>query len=952
MLKKLVNLFCFYFFNKRNKHQPKSQPYFDKRQTTKNKQLLILFLCSFYLTQSLAAEKIPAIAQAPAVITIAQNNSPESLLEQARRLYQQGQFQTAIELLQQAADTFAARENSSGQAQSLNFQGQVYLAQGQPKAAAESFAAAATIYEEIGDNQGVVKIQINQAQALRRAGLYRRALATIEQANDSLTEEPDSLLKAIALRSLGITQRLVGDLNDAEETIEQSLAIAQAENSPEDISAAYLMLGNISKDRANKAQERSETREIQGNFQQADEYYQQAADNATTSNAKIEAQLNQLSLLGDREEEFTEEQWELLAQIRDTIEQLPLSSTAISARINWARMVMEQENRINVSPQDIAQQLTLALQQARELQEPRAEAYALGQLGELRLEYEQLEQAEENTRQALIVAQSIGASDVVYRFQWQLAQILKEQGKSAGAVAAYENAVNNLDILRNDLVSVNRDVQFSFRDSVEPVYREFVSLLLSEEDSSQQDIAKARKIIESLQEAELVNFFQENCLTASPVEIDQIDSKAGVISPIVLKDRIEVIVTLPIPEAESAESGVRLLHKSVPLPPDEEQTYFIDTFAKLREAVAPRVSVDPNRGLNEESELDKSDFHKLSLTTKDENLSFPASPRPRVPASLFRLATDSEPKESEERATIGVEGATPGKPEDYLPLAQKVYDWLIRPIEQDIANSGVETLVFILDAPLLNLPMAALHDGKQYLIEKYAIAFTPSLQLLESQPLERGELTALKAGISKTPPPVELASTKEPLQFSQLPNVQAELDKIQSQVPGELIVNEEFTNKAIQKAIGSAPFPVVHLATHGLFSSTPEDTFILTWEDTLNIDQLNQLLRGREEGQEKPIELLVLSACQTATGDRRAALGLAGVAVKAGARSTLATLWVVNDAATAELMIDFYQELNQDKTISKAQALRRAQISMIKGDNTERQKPYYWAPFVLVGNWL
>jgi len=922
MLKKLVNLFCFYFFNKRNKHQPKSQPYFDKRQTTKNKQLLILFLCSFYLTQSLATEKIPAIAHIPAVITIAQNNNPESLLEQARRLYQQGQFQAAIELLRQATDTFTAIENSSGQAQSLNFQGQVYLAQGQPKTAAESFAAAATIYEEAGDNQGVVKSQINQAQALRRAGLYRRALATIEQANDSLTEEPDSLLKAIALRSLGITQRLVGDLNDAEETIEKSLAIAQAENSPEDISAAYLMLGNISKDRANKAQERSETREVQGNFQQADEYYQQAADNATTSNAKIEAQLNQLSLLGDREEEFTEEQWELLAEIRDTIEQLPLSSTAISARINWARMVMEQENRINVSPQDIAQQLTLALQQARELKEPRAEAYALGQLGELRLEYGQLEQAEENTRQALIVAQSIGASDVVYRFQWQLAQILKEQGKSAGAVAAYENAVNNLDILRNDLVSVNRDVQFSFRDSVEPIYREFVSLLLSEEDTSQQDIAKARKIIESLQEAELVNFFQENCLTASPVEIDQIDSKAGVISPIVLKDRIEVIVTLPDPEAESPESGVRLLHKSVPLPPDEEQTYFIDTFAKLREAVAPRVSVDPNRGVNEEVESDKSE------------------------------TTDSEPKESEERATIGVEGATPGKPEDYLPLAQKVYDWLIRPIEQDIANSGVETLVFILDAPLLNLPMAALYDGRQYLIEKYAIAFTPSLQLLESQPLERGELTALKAGISKTPPPVELASTNKPLQFSQLPNVQTELDKIQSQVPGELIVNEEFTNKAIQKAIGSAPFPVVHLATHGLFSSTPEDTFILTWEDTLNIDQLNQLLRGREEGQEKPIELLVLSACQTATGDRRAALGLAGVAVKAGARSTLATLWVVNDAATAELMIDFYQELNQDKTISKAQALRRAQISMIKGDNTERQKPYYWAPFVLVGNWL
>ncbi|NES24121.1 MAG: CHAT domain-containing protein, partial [Symploca sp. SIO3E6] len=417
------------------------------------------------------------------------------------------------------------------------------------------------------------------------------------------------------------------------------------------------------------------------------------------------------------------------------------------------------------------------------------------------------------------------------------------------------------------------------------------------------------------------------CLTANPVEIDQIDPKAGVINPIVLQDRMEIIVTLPDPEAES---GVQLLHKSVTLSPEEQQESFIDTFAKLREAVAPRVSVDPNRGENEELELDKSE------TDKSES-------------------TDTEAEESKKRAGIGVvtvEGFVPGNRENYLPLAQKVYNWLIRPIEQDLANSEVETLVFILDAPLLNLPMAVLHDGNQYLIEKYAIALTPSLQLLESESLERGELTALKAGIFADPPEVKVESSDKVINFAELPNVEKELNQIQSQVPGELIVNEKFTNSAIQKAIGLAPFPVVHLATHGLFSSTPEETFILTWEDTLNIDQLNQLLRGREEGQRKPIELLVLSACQTATGDRRAALGLAGVAVKAGARSTLATLWVVNDAATAELMIDFYQELNQDKTISKAQALRRAQISMIQGDNPEQQKPYYWAPFVLVGNWL
>ena len=959
MFNHLLNLFRFYFFKKRNKHQPKSQIYFykqqetnNKQQKTKNKQLLILFLCSFCLTQGLAwllgTGNIPAIAHTPAVLTIAQNTSPEATVEQARVLYQQGQFQAALELLKQAADAFAAEENGLEQAKTLDLQGQVNLAQGQPEAAAESFAAAAAIYQQEGNTQAVLESQINQAQALRKAGLYRLALEVIKQVNDSLAEEPDSLLKAIALRSLGITQRLIGDLDDAEEAIKQSLAIAEKQNSPEDISAAYLMLGNIAKDRANKAQEGSETGRTLGDFNlEALNNYQEAADNATTPTAKIEAQLNQLSLLGDREQEFTEEDWELLEEIRDTIDQLPLSSTAVSARINWARMVMEQENRIRVSPQDIAQQLTLALQQARELKEPRAEAYALGQLGELRLEYGQLEQAEENTRQALIVAQSIGASDIAYRFQWQLAQILKEQGKTEGAVAAYESAVNNLDTLRGDLVSVNRDVQFSFRDSVEPVYREFVGLLLSGEDTSQKDLAKARKVIESLQQAELVNFFRENCLTANPIEIDKIDPKAGVINPIVLKDRIEIIVTLPDSESES---GVRLLHKSVTLPPDEQQESFLDTIAKLREAVAPVGTVDPNRGVNEQLEFDEPETDKSGIDKSETDKS-------EVDESE---TTDTEVEESEidesktnipSRANI-LPTTEPGNPKDYLPLAQKVYDWLIRPIENDLANSGVETLVFILDAPLLNLPMAVLYDGNQYLVEKYAIALTPSLQLLESKPLERGELTVLKAGIFADPPEVKVESSEKPIKFSALPSVEGELNQIQSQVPGELIVNEEFTNDAIQRAIGLAPFRVVHLATHGLFSSTPEETFILTWEDTLNIDELNQLLRGREEGQREPIELLVLSACQTATGDRRAALGLAGVAVKAGARSTLATLWVVNDAATAELMINFYQELNQDKTISKAQALRRAQISMIKGDDTERRKPYYWAPFVLVGNWL
>ncbi|HBL10917.1 MAG TPA: hypothetical protein DD379_05835, partial [Cyanobacteria bacterium UBA11162] len=137
-------------------------------------------------------------------------------------------------------------------------------------------------------------------------------------------------------------------------------------------------------------------------------------------------------------------------------------------------------------------------------------------------------------------------------------------------------------------------------------------------------------------------------------------------------------------------------------------------------------------------------------------------------------------------------------------------------------------------------------------------------------------------------------------------------------------------------------------ATHGQFSSNPEQTFILTWDEKIKVKEFEDLLRFREQGSANPIELLVLSACQTAAGDKRAALGLAGVAVRSGARSTLATLWSVKDQSTAQLMSEFYQELS--KGVRKAEALRTAQLNLLKQPKYEH--PFYWAPFVLVGNWL
>ena len=235
------------------------------------------------------------------------------------------------------------------------------------------------------------------------------------------------------------------------------------------------------------------------------------------------------------------------------------------------------------------------------------------------------------------------------------------------------------------------------------------------------------------------------------------------------------------------------------------------------------------------------------------------------------------------------------------------------------------------------IPVAALHDGEQYLIEKYAIALTPGLQLLASQSLATDSLKTIAGGI-----------TQSRQGFNALPNVQTEVEEVADLVPSEILLDERFTRDRLQQQIASLPYPVVHLATHGQFSSRAEDTFLLTWNDRINVKNLDRLLQNRFT-QDTPIELLILSACQSAAGDNRAALGLAGVAIRSGARSTVATLWSIQDDSTARLISQFYRELTTPQT-SKAEALRKAQLSLLQSE--EYQHPFYWSAFILLGNWL
>lgn len=844
----------------------------------------------------LGAVGLPIVAEKAVATSIVQRvSNAQTLMQQGRTLYEAERFSEAAVVLQQAASAFQAAgdklwqaatlsnlslvyqqlgqwpeaENAIAQsltlletkpypnpaseraqilAQTLDVRGRLQLSRGQAEPALKSWQRAAETYVKIGDSAGMIRSRLNQAQALQAMGFYLQARKTLIEANQLLEKQPDSPLKAAGLHNQGNILRVIGELEKAQEALQQSLAVARTLQLPQAISEALLGLG--------------QTAQAKGDTQTALNYYQQAIASAPSPAVKIQIQLNQLSLL--LQDQKWDEASNLWPSIFSQIDSLPPSRNTIYARINLAQSLMKLSaaNGSGVVSGDIGKLLAKAIQSAKSLKDPRAESYALGTLGQLYEKTQQESEALDLTQNALAIAQTIDASEISYQWQWQIGRLLKTKGDTKGSILAYDQAVETLQSLRSDLAATNPEVQFSFREDVEPVYRQFVDLLLRSSDTNlqlkQDYLLKARQAIESLQLAELDNFFRQACLIAKR-SIDAVvdeDQTAAFIYPVILPDSIDVILKLP---------QQPLRHYATPIAQEKVET------------------------LLEQLRKDLTDIDTLK---------------------------------------------------EVQAQSQQVYNWLIAPAATDIAQSQVKTLVFVLDGSLRNIPMAALYDGQQYLIEKYAIALAPGLQLVDPKPVDRVRLQALIGGLSEARHG-----------FRSLPYVENEIKRIQTEVSGRTLFNQQFTSQAFNNQVSLQPLPIVHLATHGKFSSSAEETFILAWDKPIKVKELNTLLRTRDQRRPEPIELLVLSACETATGDKRAALGLAGVAIRAGARSTLASLWPVDDESTTLLMSQFYQGIT-NRQLTKAEALRQAQLALLQNPNSNYHRPLHWAPFVLLGNWL
>ena len=602
------------------------------------------------------------------------------------------------------------------------------------------------------------------------------------------------------------------------------------------------------------------------------------------------------------------------------LDELPESQQKVYAAINLANLSADDKitspltqcsTKRKLSDDKILGLLNVAVKTANNLQDSRSKSFALGAAGHFYECQNNYNQALELTYKAILAADyKLQAKDSLYLWKWQQARLLEKTGNQSDAISAYERAFLTLEKIRSDITSSNKDLQLNFRDVIQPLYRKLASLKLEQATTkvsfNQKNILKSGKrnqrnkefnqaleIIDSLRLAELQNYFGNDCITTA-------------------------ITTQKVDELLGGSEGKTAVISSIFL--DDRVAILLDL---------------PDKSQHIEW-IEKINNQKIS--------------KQELEAEIINFLTDLR---GQQRFRV-----------DDSPEAQKVYknarklyDLIIRPFEEKgyLNQEKIQTIVFVQDGLFRSIPMSALIDKNsgKYLIEKYAIATTPSLRLTAPKQNNREINRAMLFGFN------EEAEIDGKL-FDSLQFVNSEIEALKKLFSSSKILRYEDLIPSDITDIKDKPrkniFPIILIATHAQFGFTPEDTFLVMGKNRkLTISELEKFLTGISDNI-NTLELLTLSACQTATGDERANLGLAGVALETGVKSALASLWAVNDESTSILVREFYQNLRAGET--KARALQQAQIALIRNTNQtpgireEYSKPYYWSPFIMIGNWL
>jgi CHAT domain-containing protein len=655
---------------------------------------------------------------------------------------------------------------------------------------------------------------------------------------------------------------------------------------------------------------------------------------------------------------------------------LPESHDKASGLMNIAQLMRDLWEVSKEQKEWRSYLLTEAFRSAKENKDIFSMAQAKGYLAEVEAEQKDYDEAVKLTRSAIFHAQRYpnfhNYPELLARLQWQLGAYFEKLGKPEKAIQAYRTASDFFQKVRRYYGSSSPLVS----DMEEQLYLEWVNLLLKKASIASKKektelLKQAIDALELLKGAELRNYFQDDCITEKKtLKVEDLLSShpnVAVFYPIVLKDRVELLL---ISNQQIKKIGGFRLNEVF----GKKQIHTAEEFKKTCSA---------------------DNLTSLSIT---ENF--------HQTVECFRYHLEED--ESQQ-----------GQKPVFLKLAQTLYQWLINPIalELDKRPQKIDTLIIVPSDILYTIPFAALHDGKNFLVEKdYALVITPSLKLTDPTPLSRDFRRVLLGGTGKFEDnkiaklcyvPVELKRISSVLagemnleendefrievvetwkeKFACLSPADSEYrkeclpkefscpqydnkDNLLIDKDTDILFDQEFTLFKLKEQFRKVPYSIVHLATHAQFEPEPNETYLKTYEadkkDFLgriilsDLEEFVHLAKFRTQ----PLELLTLSACETALGNKHAAFGLSGVALKAGARSAIGTLWEVKDPSTAYVMIEFYRLLKKDTNLSVARALQQAQKRLFelgkaakegnaKEEYRKYQHPHYWAPFLLIGNW-
>jgi len=891
--------------------------------------LVILFLTS--LTNCLWLNHVPfhPLQLRWGEVATAQSANASQLVQQGIERYKTGDVQGAITSWQTALTAYQSTNARANEAMVREKLAIAYQQIGQFGEAIDYWKGAIANYRQVGDFVKLGRLLTELAQTYSRLGQNREAIALLcgaSEADEICLKSEGSALQiaqkfsdrqgeAAALGSLGEGYRLRGKYDRAIETLEASLKIVLEINPPVYGASVLNSLGNAFFSKAQLNEQRADSAKFRNAENKANEFIKEATADYTKALGYFDLSLELTRTQNDRASQMqsllnliqlyyrpkysnlpdnTNKAEPALQEALTLINSIPDSPNKVYAAIDLAELerpvfsINYTSFQAQCRPRKLNElQAEKLLQKAvfisRNIKDSRSESFALGKLGHLYECRKDYNKALDFTKQARLAGdQNLRAKDSLYLWEWQAGRIYKAQTKESEAIAAYERAIATLEGeggIRDNLLITQRDLQFSFRDTITPLYREFAQLKLERAEALpiasleyQKELDAALNAIDSLKLAELQNYFGNECVFTvfEPERVDDLEREdTAVFSSIILEDRTAIVVSLPNSDQK--------------VTPNTERR-----FKRL-------VWINDSKKLTEE-------IKKI-----------------RIEIQKFYDPTDA-----------------------FLTPAQNLYNSLIGPFASDLTRKKIKTLVFIQDGLLRSVPMAALHDGEEFLVQKYAIATTPGLRLTSPKPLNFLSLRTLALGLTE-------AATVDGEAFKPLANVTDEIDRVIKLFPGsKKLLDEQFTPESLEQELKQRVYPIIHIATHGQFGTIPEDSFLVTGNnEKITITQLESDIRRFSKGTE-PVELLALTACQTGIGDDRATLGMAGITVQAGVRSALASLWYVDDAFTQELVAKFYENLRLQ--MSKAEALKEAQKALI--DRNKNIHPAKWASFILIGNWL